>query len=153
MKFYTYDWWCGCQGPEITTEPHKEYRKHLESIRGKLSDTILRLEDEVSLHDGSLIELIADTSRRSAVLRVDGDDGRGGLRRFTLEYQGVTSLRSRTNGRSGLSGPAGYGDLGYWEADLAEGGFEHRFLFSTGIELEIVFASLDLHFVDGVPPR
>lgn len=148
MRFFTYDWWQGCQGPGITTDPIKEYRKHLESIRDTLTRDILRLEDEVSLHDGELVELIVSLVDRLVTLRINGYDGRGSLRKFTLVYSGVSAFRSQTNGREGLGGPAGYGHLRYWEVDVVHGGFEHSILFSTGIELEIAFESLDLRFVD-----
>ena len=43
----------------------------------------------------------------------------------------------------GLGGPHGFGDLGYDEIDVGEDGpFEHRLLFSSGIELAVRFADL-----------
>ena len=44
-----------------------------------------------------------------------------------------------------MPGPAGFGDLGYCEVSVLPGGaFEHRLLFSTGIELVVVFRSFRL---------
>jgi hypothetical protein len=53
----------------------------------------------------------------------------------------------------GWGSPAGYGDLGYWEVDALSGGaFEHRLLFSTGIELAVVFRGSRLQRANHAEP-
>lgn len=70
-------------------------------------------------------------------------------RRIHLVYRGVTSFLSTADPAQGLSGPHGYGDLGYNEIELVEARrFEHRMLFSTGIELEIQFEEFQLSYED-----
>ena len=65
--------------------------------------------------------------------------------RIQLTYRGVERLVSTADPATGLPGPHGYGDLGYDELDaVGPGVFEHRMLFSTGIELPIRFSGCSL---------
>lgn len=73
----------------------------------------------------------------------------GASRRFTLGSTGVRSFHSTQSDEPALSGPTGYGDLGYWEVHLAGDALEHRLLFSTGVELRVVFEGLGLTLRDG----
>jgi hypothetical protein len=145
MRFFTPEWWCGIQGSDCTNNPAKNYHIYLATIRDRLPSGLLALQESVSLHDGHLRELVLTPSNASLSLFIDGDDGSGGARRFTLRYSGVTSFRSMADPELGLLGPHGYGDWGYDEADLAEDGqFEHRILFSSGIEIVVKFAGFEL---------
>ncbi|UYV11654.1 MAG: DUF4085 domain-containing protein [Phycisphaera sp.] len=155
MKFFTFGWWWGGQNPNgpNPNDASNAYRAHLDTIRDRLPADVLRLEGEpdegVSIHDARLVSLGIDAAAHTLTLVLDGDDGSGGARRFTLGYTGVRSFHSTQSDAPALPGPTGYGDLGYWEAHLAEGAFEHRFLFSTGIELRVVFEGLGLSLRDG----
>lgn len=44
----------------------------------------------------------------------------------------------------GLPGPNGFGDIGVDEIEVFEDSFEHRILFSNGIELHIRFKEFSL---------
>ncbi|OAB63284.1 hypothetical protein AY599_06675 [Leptolyngbya valderiana BDU 20041] len=151
MEFFTFDWWWAGQhgGDEHPAAAFDRYRAHLDTIRDRLPADALRLEDELSIHDARLVSLDVATQARTLTLVLDGDDGHGGPRRFTLGYTGVRSFHSAQSDEPALSGPAGYGDLGYGEVHLAGDAFEHRFLFSTGIELRVVFGGLTLSLRDG----
>lgn len=49
----------------------------------------------------------------------------------------------------GLPGPHGFGDVGYDEADInVDGNLEHRLLFSSGIEMQVVFRGFELNWED-----
>ena len=62
-----------------------------------------------------------------------------------LHYSGLSEFESLQTPARALMGPRGYGDLGYDEIDIVEGGpFEHRLLFCSSIELRFRFASLEL---------
>ena len=79
-----------------------------------------------------------------------GRDGEGRTRRLFLTYHGVVSFCSTDEPDDGLPGSLGYGDLGYDEIDLTDDGFlEYRMLFSSGIELQVVFAGFEFAWVDG----
>jgi hypothetical protein len=153
MEFFTFDWWWAGQRPDgpNPNDAYDAYRAHLDTIRDRLPADVLRLEDELSIHDARLVSLDVDVAARTLTLILDGDDGQGGARRFTLGFTGVRSFHSTQSDEPALSGPTGYGDVGYWEAHLAGGAFEHRLLFSTGIELRVVFEGLGLSLRDGQP--
>lgn len=146
MKYFTLDWWQGhCQ-----KEVADEYRAYFEDVKDLLPPGARRLEEEVSIHDGKLIRLDIDIAAAKVVFVLDGYDWTHRhsplpQRTITLKYAGVSWVRSIADPYSGLSGPHGYGDLGYWEFEaMGEGLCEHRMLFSTGIELHIRFRELDV---------
>ena len=94
----------------------------------------------MSLHDTRLRELwLADG------MLVLGLDSHAGDERLTLIYTGIAWFESTADPKVGLGGPTGYGDLGYCEVDALPGEvLEHRLLFSTGIELAVVFRGFRL---------
>jgi hypothetical protein len=141
MRFFTMDWWCGLQAGE-RSDPAGQYAAHLDSVRDRLPPDLLATEEAVSLHDARLRELRLVPAERTLTL---GLDSHGGDERLTLTYAGVERFDSTADPAVGLPGPAGYGDLGYGEVDALPGGaFEHRLLFSTGIELAVVFRGFRL---------
>ena len=90
-----------------------------------------------SLHDARLRQLVVLPTGADTRLVLDSY---AGDERFTLTYSGVERVESTADPGAGLGGPHGYGDLGYDEVDvLPSGAFEHRLLFSSGIELAVVF--------------
>jgi hypothetical protein len=65
--------------------------------------------------------------------------------RLILLYTGVDRFEGFAAPDVYLRGPGGFGDLGYCEVDVLESGsFEHRLLFSTGIELIVEFRGFEL---------
>ena len=141
MKYFTMEWWQGhCQG-----DAPEQYREYYEDVKDLLPAGARRLEEEVSLHDAKLLRLDVSPAAGTCLIVLDGFDWTHRSsplpgRTITLRYIGVQWLRSLADPRSGLQGPHGYGDLGYWEFEaLGEGLFEHRMLFSTGIELHVRF--------------
>lgn len=149
MKFFTVDWWRGIQEGTVP-DPCDAYRAHFSLIREQLPPDLAALSESVSLHDSRLrvFNLIVE----DALLKIslDGSGPHGCSRRFSLTYVRVESFQSLADPEAGLAGPHGYGDWGYDEAHvLAPGRFEHRVLFSTGIEFRIVFADFSMSFEDG----
>jgi hypothetical protein len=117
-------------------------------VKDLLPEGALRLEEEVSIHDAKLLRLDADVPTGTVVIVLDEYDWTQRqsplpARTIVLRYSGVKWIRSLADPESGLPGPHGFGDLGYWEFEpLAEGLLEHRMLFSTGIELHVRFRNL-----------
>jgi hypothetical protein len=141
MRFFTMAWWSGVQ-TEDDGDPATDYAAHLSAIRELLPPDLLDTEESVSLHDTRLRQLRLLLTDGSLELGLESYAGDGW---FTLMYGGVELFESEADPRTGLSGPSGYGDLGYCEIDvLPEGRFEHRLLFSTGIELRVTFQSFRL---------
>lgn len=140
MRFFTLADWCGTE--DRGNDPRAEYASHLDGIRDRLPPQLLALQETISLHDTRLRALVllpADGSLRLELSSYSGKE------RIELVYQGVERLESSADPAMGLRGPHGYGDLGYDEVDvLPDGTFEHRILFSTGIEFRIVFRGFDL---------
>jgi hypothetical protein len=125
MKFFTLDWWCGLQQFE-NYDPVPGFQKHLRTIRDKLPQELLDLQETVSLHDANLRFLQYEQEHNTLQLQLDGDDGSGGLRHFVLRYLDVSVFRTLADPKIGLPGPHGYGDLGYDEADItSDGKLEH----------------------------
>jgi hypothetical protein len=145
MRFFTLDWWCGFQEGNFAKGPLEDYRSFLATIRDRLPPGLLALQEKISLHDGDLRELELWTSRATIKMIIHGDDGSGGFQRFRLDYSGVSLFQSMADPEFGLPGPNGYGRWGYDEVDVLQNGeFEHRILFSSGIEIVIRFADFDL---------
>lgn len=148
MKFFTLDWWRGIQHLE-NYDPVPDFQKHLSTIRERLPEGLLALQESISLHDANLLYFDYSNHNHSLTLQLDGDDGTGGVRHFTIRYVDVVSFKTLADPDRGLPGPHGFGDLGYDEADITpDGNFEHRLLFSTGIEMQIVFRGFNLSWND-----
>ena len=140
MRYYTMAWWSGDDGGK--NDRAAEYPAHLATFRDRLPPDLLLTEESVSLHDTRLRELKLLPAQGSLSIGLDSYQGD---ERFTLDYIGVTQFESTADPAVGLGGPGGYGDLGYCEVDaLKDGKFEHRLLFSTGIELMVVFTDFRL---------
>jgi hypothetical protein len=134
-------WWCGVQTGAVG-DPFAAHAAHLTAIRDRLPPDLLATEESVSLHDTRLRELQLSVADATLRLRLDGY---GGDEHLHVLYTGVERFESSADPEVGLHGSAGYGDLGYWEVDvLPSGTFEHRLLFSTGIELLVVFRGFGL---------
>ncbi len=129
MRYFTMGWGSG----DERDDPSAAYAAHLDAIRDQLPPDLLATQESVSLHDTRLRELRLIVAERSLSVALDSHSGR---ERFTLIYGGVERFESSADPKVGLNGPAGYRDLGYCEVDvLVAGAFEHRLLFSTGIEV------------------
>lgn len=149
MKFFTMPWWEGIQGDDFGADPFASYHTRLAEIRDRLPADLVTLQESVSLHDGRLRELEHLPSAGTLRMQIDGDDGRGGFRRFNLLYRAVSLFRSLADPDHGFPGRNGYSDLGYDEADVSESGeIVHRILFSSGIEFEVRFADFELTWQD-----
>lgn len=152
MKYFTIQWWSGeVEDQNVASE---EYSRYLDQIIADLPDSIRRLTREVSLHDARLLRLHVSLSEKSLAIELDGcgyDEQSKSYfgRRFRLTYCGVESVTSTADPRTGLPGPHGYGDLGYDEIERIQPGiYEHRMLFSTGIELHVRFSDFSLRYED-----
>ncbi len=155
MKYFTYEWWKGCQSLEARAtraDPFLDYALHLKRIRKRLTAELLRLEEGLSLHDGLLRVLHVEISSGRVSLAIDLDDWNKLPCGVELLYGGVSIVEATAAIDEGIVGPGGFGHLGYLETDVRDGGFEHRILFSSGIELRIVFSGFHLRFPgDGRP--
>ena len=140
MRYFTMGWWCGSQGGDAG-DPAADYARHPDAVRHRLPPAVLAAQEAVPFHDARLRELVVRPAAATARLVLDAYAGGG---RFDLTYRGGERVESAADPDVGLPGPHGYGDLGYDELDvLPDGAFEHRLLFSSGIELAIAFRDFE----------
>ena len=142
MKYFTIKWWSG--DSSNPSKPGERYQAYLASVHERLPVSIAAFMRDCSLHNGQLKQLKLSTAEMQLELQIDGFNNYAGdePRHYRIQYDGVMSVQSTGDPAVGLAGPHGYGDLGYDEFEvLADGLFEHRMLFSTGIELVVRFKS------------
>jgi hypothetical protein len=147
MKFYTLADWkrsgnCSLQEFDEFILRDKQYRAYLESIRSRLPARFQHFLDLASLCDGEVLEISIEPSSAVASLRCtaldNASNGRNG-HYLRLNYHGVQNFQSIGPEEESFGGD-GYGDIGNDEIELlAEGVFQHRLLFSTGIEIAVTF--------------
>ena len=155
MKYYTMDKWIADQDLDRPGEPlafatRKAYDEYLRKVRHLLPDRLNQLPSEVCISDSNLQEFEWNLDNQSVMLLLDAGDPlmREG-RVVRLHYSGVRQFNSISDPQKTLPGPGGYGDLGYDEIEvLDQGWFEHRLLFSSGIEIAIQFQGFDYEIVD-----
>ncbi|MEM7627649.1 MAG: hypothetical protein AAF333_18795 [Planctomycetota bacterium] len=148
MKFFTFEWW---RDDCFDAAPLERYRDHLERLRHRVPDDLMRLQESVSLHDAEVRRLEILPGERRLLLSLDGDDGRGNPRRFSLNYEGVEAYRSLPRPDAGQLGSVGYGRLGYHEVHPVDDDcLLHCIAFSSGIEVEIVFRGFRAAWEDRV---
>ncbi len=153
MKFFTMQWWNEGQTWEDSKHAFTLYKQHMVSIRHGVPEELLRLYDEITLHDSSVREIRQSSIDQELIIELGGDGEDGCLRDIRLRYLGVSSFRMTVKTEEIHHGPHGFGDLGYDEIDLADPGFfEHRMLFSSGTEITITFRDFELHYQDDIRP-
>jgi len=148
MKYFNISNW---QDPDPT--PTRAYQQYIDGVRDKLPSDLQRLcnywtaevEKAVYLNDGRIRSIQVMQAAASAEVVMDGElPGRIEVL-VHLHYGQVASFQSVVDPAGGLPGPCGYGDHGADEIEVREDGLlEHRMLFSSGIELSVVFRTFQL---------
>lgn len=157
----------------------KRYKDYVQTIRHTLPPDLQRLcdfspgwsEERISLNDSQLFQMSASHAAQTVTLILDGhysntEGNRIGLRRFTLNYAGVTTFQinagsenaynSRPDSEPQTEAPGvqpstgiEFDDHGWDEIELLEDGVtEHRMLFASGTETAIRFRGFMLETVD-----
>jgi hypothetical protein len=148
MKHFTIQWWSGEIDDQMPA--FKAYEAYLAEVKPRLPADLRRLTEDVSLHDSRLRRLLLASDKKELVIDLDGwgrDEGHQSYHavKIRLAYGGVFSFESLADPEAGLAGPHGYGDLGYDEIEiLGPGLFQHRMLFSTGVEFAVTFGAFAL---------
>jgi hypothetical protein len=151
MKYFTREWWRG----DTSGNTAKEYWSYIDAIRPKLTKDLVRLLDDVSLHDSTVHSFLVTPEENVAVLVLDGSSdpwhrskGLDRARRFALRYEGVTDVTIVNKDRKSIS-QLDDSDLGYDEIELTPNGmFQHRMLFASYTELHMTFKNFRLEFKD-----
>ena len=151
MRYFTLDDWIADQDQAASpaTPPGEAvaaYASYLASIHKELPLDLQQLLATTWLHDAALRQLEVDLGARRVMLVLDaGTLDMTAPRRVRLIYEDALGLKTLSDPERALAGPRGYGDLGYDELEvLAPRTFEHRLLFSSGIELAVQFREFRL---------
>lgn len=138
MRYFTMAWWANQCEPVSVCDDYKHY---IDTVRGALPEQIIRFVDGHTLHDSIVRELSVRAGDETVRIAAAGFDiNLDKSVAYELEYAGVVAVTIRGEASDSLPGPAGLGHLGYDEFELLEPGtFEHRLLFSTGVEILIRF--------------
>jgi hypothetical protein len=148
MRFFTMAWWRDVQ-TSSGLNPSDAYERHLASLR-PLPPAVADLDRVPSLHDARVRRV--EHGGGSVEITLDRWGEQGGWIPTWLSYHGVERMSLSTDPDGELPGPSGFGDLGYYEIDVAVPGlFEHRFLFSSGVEMSVRFRSFNFRG-DAVQP-
>ena len=148
MKYFTIQWWSGEFEDQMVA--CRSYEAYLNSVKHRVPADLRRLSEDVSLHDSRLRRLVLTPEKGELTIDLDGcgpDEGQPSFHelKIRLSYSGVASFESEADPEAGLPGPHGYGDLGYDEIEILESGlFQHRMLFSTGVEFAVTFSGFKL---------
>jgi len=148
MRFFTMSWWQDVQSGSAEN-PSDAYERHLAALR-PFPDSVARLDQLPSLHDAHVRRV--EHLGNSVEITLDRWGEKGGWIPTRLSYGKVEALAFEADPESSLPGPAGFGDLGYYEIDRPSADvFEHRLLFSSGVELCVRFREFSFS-VDAVQP-
>jgi hypothetical protein len=154
MKYFTMAGWIADQDfdsdPSATREAVAGYRSYLDSIKSELPPDFRRMLDTVCIHDGLLLNLQLDVSRRRLALTLDaGNENMTAGQRVRLWYLDLQSFEIPQDSTDALNASgAGLGDIGNDEVEVLPSGFEHRLLFASGIEVHIRFKSFRLELLE-----
>jgi len=125
------------------------YQAHLAAIRHWLPVNVLRLDEQVPLHDARVRMVRYTVATNTLIIGLQNWFTPNEVKPFYLCYRNVISFDSRADPAKGLPGPHGYGDLGYDELDITpENDLVHRLLFSSGIEVEIICTDVALAWTE-----
>lgn len=158
MKYFTVDQWIADQEPEPSVDARESalirYADYLRGARSALPIEFLPLTSEIVIHDARALSVTTRVQESTVEITLDPGPLTGRpWRELHLTYLAIRTMRLSSDPDKGLVGPNGFGDLGYDEIEVLDGGmFEHRLLFSSGIELAIMFEEfrLEVFYRDSV---
>lgn len=148
MKFYTHKWFLSDRELDDSTE--SAARIYFKEIQQKLPPSIRAFSEAINLHDAHLLHLAYSTERSSLTITLDElfwnpTRNCGSRRVLNVHYELVTGFSLRPPSPA-LVLITQQDDLLCDEMDIvAEGIFEHRMVFASGIELHIDFGAFS-HF-------
>jgi hypothetical protein len=179
MKYFSIEDWKTWEPWDRIQEDKKRYHDYIDTIRRRLPPDLRRLCDSspewsserIYLNDSQVHEIKASFEAQTLMIVLNGEytdenDRQLGLRRFSLNYKGVTRFQiDEGAGTAYNPGPdadpqdvsllvrGAYGiafdDHGWDEIELIEDDlFEHRMLFSSGTETVVRFRDFTLEYAD-----
>jgi hypothetical protein len=134
MKYMTIAWWNSLQKRDRQPDTAlADYRAYFEKIAAQLPPEFPKFFKSRQLHDAKFRGLAIDVAKKTAQLTLLADQS------LVLIYEGLSDFKINYPPGQGLRAEEEFGDLGYDEVEVKGTAFEHRLLFSTGIELVFEF--------------
>lgn len=96
------------------------------------------------MHDAKFRGLRTDSGAQRIDLSLNLCLRDGGVEAVVIRFGGVSTLRMLTTDQPPMLGEGPFGDLGYHEIDVIQDRFEFRALFSSGAEVHIEFAEVEV---------
>jgi hypothetical protein len=143
MKYFTPEWWMKADG---STQVAETYRAYLSTVREQLPAALLEFADDHTLHDSTILRVDENSEKRTLLILFDGWNQRFDQRiQYTLKFSGVShfdqSQLINEDARSQL------GDVGYIELEPNAPHVEMRILFTSFIEVKIVFETFGFEYI------
>lgn len=155
IKYFTMKWWLAFQGDMPKKEqrrPQKEYDLCYASVKKQLPKQFVDFDKSYSLHDATLLKLRFNAEKQQlkikvilAIVHEKFIEGRNG----TLTYSGVTNF---SISKPAEHSPASSDNYAFLLADeievISPDVFEHKILFSSGVEFDITFTYFNFSIDD-----
>jgi len=140
VKYFTTQWWSdGCKNADTVFQ---QYERYLASVRHRLPAALCELEDNHTLHDSRVKQIVSDFPSRCVKIVLHGWDRTLSHQVcYTLSFSGVSIFEQDIP--TGRNNWAELGDLGYWECEVLSQGIEIRMLFASSAEFRIAFEGFE----------
>ncbi len=120
------------------------YSDYIDSIKSKLPSGVVELIDSHTLHDSKALKLSSSNSSKNIRLLLKGWDREFENQiLYELLFEEVVGLDIEFPDDDNEDA-SGFGDLGYYEFDLVDNKCLIRMLFSSFIEVNVVFENLKI---------
>lgn len=149
MKFFTPAWHSGELSEQDEEAVVENYRRHLETLRSRLSPVVQQLAFSTDIHDGLLEEVSLDHRTQEIRIWMICGDLQRGYSTLQLTYRGVSWDEDDLAAIRTIAADAAAEAL-HDEVDVSSRGlYQHRVLFWPYREMRVEFQSLEL----GSTPR
>lgn len=144
MQFFTKEWATGLLSDDAWQTVRVQYTTHIEKLLPQFPVSLVELATQVSLHDGLIQQITIDTKHRYLDMLFRCGDQQVGYFDLKLLYTGVLTDSLDLDALSSVASNQSVECL-FDEIDLeSKQIYVHRLLFSSGSEIAIRFAQLEL---------
>lgn len=136
MKFFTPEACDTFYDSEPFQKIDAAYRRHLETLRGDLSDRVLQLAQPSGIEDGLVVRVTHDQEKRMLCLVLRCGHLQMGYYNLVLTYGDAALTPEHYNALATVAqstkSQSDHGcDLAYHELDYVDGAIEHRLIFNA----------------------
>ena len=138
MKYFTNDWFFSRLAEDDMEKIAEQYWNYIDSVFEKLPFTLKMLAKSLNLHDGIVISSVLEEKSHTLTLELLCGDLQSGYFLLQLIYTGV-SEDSKNLGKFEK-----FIEVHAAELEVGNGDFFHRWLLSSGSEIEVKFLDVSL---------